>query len=111
MASAALRSSAMPYVSIDVVSTRAIVRRLLDLCLDPENRAYIATEAGCIAGIAGYLQSSDVDVVYMALRVIGLLIPSNRALLLSHPGLLEQVRVLIMHICRTPYGAECGVAW
>lgn len=70
---------------IYIPSTRGIVKQLLKLASDPENHNYIFKEAGCIAGLVGYLGNKDDDIVCMAAQAIQFL-SVNRA---NRPKLLK----------------------
>ncbi|CAI8010626.1 Armadillo repeat-containing protein 1 [Geodia barretti] len=74
-----------------------VVQQLRDLAADPQNRATIVRDQGCLPGLVIFLDNDNPDVVLTALEALFYLaqVPSNRPLMKNEMGLLISVRRII----------------
>lgn len=74
-----------------------VVQQLRDLAADPQNRATIVRDQGCLPGLVIFLDNGNPKVVLTALEALGFLaqVPSNRPLMKNEVGLLISVRRII----------------
>lgn len=71
-----------------------VVQQLRDLTADPQNRATIVRDQGCLPGLVIFLDNDNPHVILTALEALSYLaqVPSNRALMKNEIGLLVSVR-------------------
>lgn len=71
-----------------------VVRELRDLTVDPQNRATIVRDQGCLPGLVVFLDNSNPEVVATALEALHYLaeVPSNRGLMKNEVGLVISLR-------------------
>lgn len=74
-----------------------VVQQLRDLAADPQNRATIVRDQGCLPGLVIFLDNDNPQVVLTALEALHYLaqVPSNRPLMKSEVGLLISIRRII----------------
>lgn len=74
-----------------------VVQQLRDLTADPQNRATIVRDQGCLPGLVMFLDNENPQVILTALEALYYLaqVPSNRPLMKSELGLLINIRRLI----------------
>lgn len=74
-----------------------VVQQLRDLAADPQNRATIVRDQGCLPGLVIFLDNDNPHVVITALEALYYLaqVPSNRPLMKNEVGLLVSVRRII----------------
>jgi hypothetical protein len=89
----------LPCLSVGVVvmDVLKVVQQLRDLAADPQNRATIVRDQGCLPGLVIFLDNDNPDVVLTALEALFYLaqVPSNRPLMKNEMGLLISVRRII----------------
>ncbi|KAL5473523.1 hypothetical protein EMCRGX_G028014 [Ephydatia muelleri] len=71
-----------------------VVQQLRDLASDPQNRAAIVRDQGCLPGLVIFLDNEDPQVVLTALEALYYLaqVPSNRLLMKNEVGLVLSLR-------------------
>lgn len=74
-----------------------VVQQLRDLAADPQNRATIVRDQGCLPGLVIFLDNDNPEVVQTALEALFYLaqVPSNRPLMKNEMGLVISVRRII----------------
>lgn len=74
-----------------------VVQQLRDLAADPQNRATIVRDQGCLPGLVIFLDNDNPHVVLTALEALFYLaqVPSNRPLMKNEVGLLLSIRRIV----------------
>lgn len=80
------------------MNAKEIVGTLRTLASDPNNRAHIVRDQGCLPGLVIFLTDKDSEVVFTALEVVYFLSlhAGNRPQMASEPGLLKNVKKLMV---------------